>query len=160
MKYESLAIHGGRQEDGAIKGVSYPIHLSTTFVQDSIGEYGEFVYSRSNNPTRNNVEQLIAQLEGAKYALAMSSGMAATALAFALLKPGDKVLINSNVYGGTWNYVSQVFKERQILHEVVNDFNTYDFEQVTPDTRMVFIETPSNPLLDVTDIKRVCTFSN
>ena len=157
MKYESLAIHGGRQEDGAIKGVSYPIHLSTTFVQDSIGEYGEFVYSRSNNPTRNNVEQLIAQLEGAKYALAMSSGMAATALAFALLKPGDKVLINSNVYGGTWNYVSHVFEERQISHEVVNDFNTYDFEQVTPDTRMVFIETPSNPLLDVTDIKRVCT---
>lgn len=157
MKYASLAIHGGRVEaNSEIKGVNYPIYLSSTFVQESIGEYGEFVYSRSNNPTRNNVEQLIAQLEGAKYALAMGSGMAATALAFSLLKPGDKVLINSNVYGGTWNYVSQVFKERQICYEIVTNFNIYDFEKITSDTKMVFIETPSNPLLDVTDIQRVC----
>ena len=157
MKYESLVIHGGRHEDTDIKGVNYPIHLSSTFVQDSIGEYGEFVYSRSNNPTRNNAEQLIAQLEGAKYGLAMASGMAATALAFSLLKPGDKVLVNSNVYGGTWNYVSKVFAERQIAYEVVTDFNNYDFSKVTPDTRMVFLETPSNPLLYVTDIADVCS---
>lgn len=157
MKYESLVIHGGRHEDTDIKGVNYPIHLSSTFVQDSIGEYGEFVYSRSNNPTRNNAEQLIAQLEGAKYGLAMASGMAATALAFALLKPGDKVLVNSNVYGGTWNYVSKVFAERQIAYEVVTDFNNYDFSKITPDTRMVFLETPSNPLLYVTDIVAVCS---
>lgn len=157
MEYASLAIHGGRHEENAqIKGVNYPLYLSSTFVQDSIGEYGEFVYSRSNNPTRNNVEQLIAQLEDAKYALAMASGMAATALAFALLKPGDKVLINSNVYGGTWNYVSRVFEERQIAYEIVTDFNEYDFEKVTSDTKMVFVETPSNPLLDVTDIELVC----
>ena len=157
MKYESLVIHGGRHEDTDIKGVNYPIHLSSTFVQDSIGEYGEFVYSRSNNPTRNNAEQLIAQLEGAKYGLAMASGMAATALAFSLLKPGDKVLVNSNVYGGTWNYVSKVFAERQIAYEVVTDFNNYDFGKITPDTRMVFLETPSNPLLYVTDIAAVCS---
>lgn len=157
MKYASIAVHGGRREENTeIKGVNYPLYLSSTFVQDSIGDYGEFVYSRSNNPTRNNVEQLIAQLEEAKYALAMSSGMAATALAFALLKPGDKVLINSNVYGGTWNYVSHIFEERQITYEIVNDFNNYDFEEVTQDTKMVFIETPSNPLLDVTDIQKVC----
>lgn len=158
MKYASIAIHGGRREENTeIKGVNYPLYLSSTFVQDSIGDYGEFVYSRSNNPTRNNVEQLIAQLEGAEHALAMSSGMAATALAFALLKPGDKVLINSNVYGGTWNYVSKVFEERQISFEIVNDFNLYNFDEITPDTRMVFIETPSNPLLDVTDIGQVCS---
>lgn len=123
MKYASLAIHGGRREDAEIKGVNYPLYLSSTFVQDSIGDYGEFVYSRSNNPTRNNVEQLIAQLEEAKYGLAMASGMGATALAFSLLKPGDKVLVNSNVYGGTWNYVSRVFEERGITYEVVTDFN-------------------------------------
>ena len=98
MKYASLAIHGGRREDAEIKGVNYPLYLSSTFVQDSIGDYGEFVYSRSNNPTRNNVEQLIAQLEEAKYGLAMASGMGATALAFSLLKPGDKVLVK--VWGG------------------------------------------------------------
>lgn len=156
MKYASLAIHGGRQEDADIKGVNYPLYLSSTFVQDSIGEYGEFVYSRSNNPTRNHVEQLIAELEDAKYALAMASGMAATALAFALLKPGDRVLINSNVYGGTWNYVSHVFEERDIACEVVTDFNHYDFEKAPKDTRMVFLETPSNPLLCVSDIESIC----
>lgn len=157
MRYASIAIHGGRREENAeIKGVNYPLYLSSTFIQDSIGDYGEFVYSRSNNPTRNNAEQLIAQLEGAEHALAMSSGMAATALAFALLKPGDKVLINSNVYGGTWNYVSRVFGERKISFEIVKDFNSYDFDKITQETRMIFIETPSNPLLDVTDISRVC----
>lgn len=156
MKYASLAIHGGRHEDTDIKGVNYPLYLSSTFVQDSIGDYGEFVYSRSNNPTRNNVEQLIAQLEEAKYGLAMASGMGATALAFSLLKPGDKVLVNSNVYGGTWNYVSRVFEERGITYEVVTDFNHYDFDKATADTRMVFLETPSNPLLYVTDIEGVC----
>ena len=127
MKYASLAIHGGRHDNTEIKGVNYPLYLSSTFVQDSIGDYGEFVYSRSNNPTRNNVEQLIAQLEEAKYSLAMASGMGATALAFSLLKPGDKVLVNSNVYGGTWNYVSRVFEERGISYEVVTDFNNYNF---------------------------------
>ena len=86
-------------------------------------------------------------LEGAKYALAMGSGMAATALAFALLKPGDKVLLNSNVYGGTWSYVSEVFQEREIRHEVVTDFNNYDFTNITDDVRMIFLETPSTPLL-------------
>lgn len=156
MKYASLAIHGGRHDNTEIKGVNYPLYLSSTFVQDSIGDYGEFVYSRSNNPTRNNVEQLIAQLEEAKYSLAMASGMGATALAFSLLKPGDKVLVNSNVYGGTWNYVSRVFEERGISYEVVTDFNNYNFDLATDDTRMVFLETPSNPLLYVTDIEAVC----
>jgi cystathionine beta-lyase len=157
MKYASLAIHGGRKEsDAQIKGVNYPLYLSSTFIQEEIGDYGEFVYSRSNNPTRNNVEQLTAQLEEATFSLAMSSGMAATALAFSLLKPEDKVLINSNVYGGTWNYVSQVFEERQISYEIVTDFNTYDFEHMDSSVRMIFVETPSNPLLDITDLRLVC----
>jgi len=156
MRYESLAIHGGRREETRIRPVNYPVYLSSTFVQDSLSDFGEFMYSRSSNPTRNNVEQLTAQLEGAKYALAMSSGMAATALAFDLLKPGDKVLLNSNVYGGTWSYVSNLFGDKQIKHEIISDFNAYDFSQAGPEVRMVFLETPSNPLLDITDITLVC----
>lgn len=89
MRYASIAIHGGRREENAeIKGVNYPLYLSSTFIQDSIGDYGEFVYSRSNNPTRNNAEQLIAQLEGAEHALAMSSGMAADGAGFCIIKAG------------------------------------------------------------------------
>ena len=156
MRYESLAIHGGRKDENKIKPVNYPVYLSSTFVQDSLSDFGEFMYSRSSNPTRNNVEQLTAQLEGAKYALAMSSGMAATALVFDLLKPGDKVLLNSNVYGGTWSYVSNLFGDKQIKHEIVTDFNTFDFNRAGDEVRMVFLETPSNPLMDVTDIALVC----
>lgn len=155
MKYESLAIHGGRKDDTAIQGVNYPIYLSSTFTQESLDCFGEFMYSRSNNPTRNNVEMLSAQLESAKHGLAMASGMAATALAFSLLKSGDKVLINNNVYGGTWNFVSHVFSERNIQYEVVTDLNNYDFNQVDKTVKAVFMETPSNPLLDVVDIKAV-----
>lgn len=155
MKYESLAIHGGRKDKTDIKGVNYPVYLSSTFVQERLDDFGEFMYSRSNNPTRNNVEVLAAQLEGAKYGLAMASGMAATALVFSLLKPGEKVLINSNVYGGTWNYVSRVFAERNIDYEIVTNFNTYDFEKADEKVSTIFIETPSNPLLDVTDIQAV-----
>ena len=155
MKYESLAIHGGRKDTTAIQGVNYPVYLSSTFTQEGLDNFGEFMYSRSNNPTRNNVEILAAQLEGAAHGLAMASGMAATALAFSLLKSGDKVLINNNVYGGTWNFVFQVFSERNIQYEVVKDLNHYDFNQADTSVAAVFMETPSNPLLDVVDIKAV-----
>ena len=157
MKYESLAVHGGRKDKTEINGVNYPIYLSSTFVQESLDNFGEFMYSRSNNPTRNNVEILVAELEEAKYGLAMASGMAATSLAFSLLKPGEKVLINSNVYGGTWAYVTKVFSERNIDYEIVTNFNTYDFEKADKNVTTIFIETPSNPLLDITDIKAVAS---
>lgn len=155
MKYATISIHGGAKENSQIKGVNYPVYLSSTFVQESIGEYSEYMYSRSNNPTRNNVEKLVAQLEGCKYGLAMASGMAATALVFSILQPGDKVIINNNVYGGTWNYVTRVFEERNISCEIVKNLNEYDFNTMDKNVRMVFVETPSNPLLDVTDLKLV-----
>lgn len=155
MRFESLAIHGGRKCDGTIKGVNYPIHLSSTFVRSEFDKGEEFGYSRSNNPTRNNVEQLVAQLENAKYAYAMSSGMAASSLAFSLLKPGEKILTHNDVYGGTWSYITKVLKERNVEHEMVTDLDSYDFDSVSENTRMVFLETPSNPLLTVTDIKTV-----
>lgn len=155
MKYESLAVHGGRKGDAAIQGVNCPVYLSSTFVQKDLGNFGEFMYSRSNNPTRNNVGVLAAQLEGAEHGLAMASGMAATALAFSLLKPGGKVLINNNVYGGTWAFVSKVFSERNLQYEVITDLNNYDFSKADDSVAAVFLETPSNPLLDVVDIEAV-----
>ena len=157
MKYETLAIHGGRgQEEGsAIRPVTYPIYLSSTFTQDSLDQFNEFMYTRSNNPTRNNLETLVAQLEGAAHGLALSTGMAATSLAFSLIGPGEKVLINSNVYGGTWNFVTGVFRTRGIEFEIVTDFNNYDFAQADDNVTTVFLETPSNPLLEITDIRKV-----
>lgn len=155
MKYSTLAIHGGRKDDKQYVGVNYPVYLSSTFMQDSLNEFSEFMYTRSKNPTRDNAEQLVAQLEGAKYGLAMSSGMAANSLAFSLIRPGEKVLINSNVYGGTWNFVSHIFEDRNIDFEIVTDFNNYDFDNIEENVSTVFIETPSNPLLEITDLAAV-----
>lgn len=155
MKYQTTAIHGGRKDKDNKGAVNQPIYLSSTFEQDSLNDFKEFVYSRGNNPTRRAVEELAAELEGARYGLAFASGMAATSSVFNLLKQGDKVLLNNNVYGGTWRFVSNLFEKRGISYEIVDDFNTYDFEKADDSVRAVFLETPSNPLLEVTDIRRV-----
>lgn len=155
MRYESIAIHGGKSDDSGKDAVNYPIYLSSTFAQPSLDQFQEFAYSRGGNPTRNNVEKLAADLEGAKYGLALASGMAATSLVFGLLKQGDKVLINNNVYGGTWRYVSNIFANHGIEYEVVNDFNHYNFNDADSNVKIIFIETPSNPLLEITDIRKV-----
>lgn len=155
MRYESIAIHGGKSEDSGKDAVNYPIYLSSTFAQSNLDQFQEFAYTRGGNPTRSNVEKLAADLESAKYGLALASGMAATSLVFGLLKQGDKVLINNNVYGGTWRYVSNIFADHGIEYEVVNDFNHYDFNNAALNVKMIFIETPSNPLLEITDIRKV-----
>ena len=155
MKYSTLAIHGGKKDDSGKYGVNYPIYLDSTFIQPDLGEFREFCYSRGNNPTRSAVEKLTADLEGAKYSIATASGMAATSLVFGLLKSGDRLLINNNVYGGTWRYVSNVFASHGISYEVINDLNIYDFDNADPSVKAVFIETPSNPLLEITDISKI-----
>lgn len=154
MGFNTTAIHGGFIDEEK-KAVNYPIYLSSTFVQPDIEHEGEYCYSRGNNPTRASVEKLAADVEGAKHGIATASGMAATSLVFELVNKGEKVLINDNVYGGTWRFVSNLFEKRGVEYEVVNNFNDYDFENVDDNVRMVFIETPSNPLLEVTDIKKV-----
>ena len=154
MGFNTVAIHGGLKDESK-KGVNYPVYLSSTFVQPDTEHEGEYCYTRGNNPTRASVEKLAADIEGAKYALATASGMAATSLVFELLNTGDKVIINDNVYGGTWRFVSNLFEKRGLEYEVVNDLNSYDFSKVDSNVKMVFVETPSNPLLEVTDIKRV-----
>ena len=154
MGFNTTAIHGGFIDEEK-KAVNYPIYLSSTFVQPDVEHEGEYCYSRGNNPTRASVEKLVADIEGAKYAIATASGMAATSLVFELLNKGEKVLINDNVYGGTWRFVSNLFEKRGVEYEIVSDFNQYDFSKADDNVKVVFIETPSNPLLEVTDIKRV-----
>lgn len=153
MGFNTIAVHGGIKDESK-SAINPPVYLSSTFIQPDTETEGEYCYSRGNNPTRASVEDLAAAMEGAKFVLATSSGMAATSLVFELLKEGDKILINSNVYGGTWRFVSNLFENRGLVYEIVDDFNTYDLKD--SDAKLVFIETPSNPLLEVTDIRRVC----
>ena len=154
MGFNTIAIHGGFA-DGEKKAVNYPVYLSATFIQPDVETEGEYCYSRANNPTRGSVEKLAADVEGARFGIATASGMAATSLVLELLEKGDKLLINDNVYGGTWRFVSNLLEKRGASYEVVNDFNAYDFDQADDSVKMVFLETPSNPLLEVTDIRRV-----
>ncbi len=155
MKYQTTAIHGGRPDDSGKRAVNYPLYLSSTFAQDDVENFKEFVYSRGANPTRASVEKLAADLEGARHGLAFATGMAATSNVFDLLNQGDKVLLNNNVYGGTWRFVSNLFEKRGITYEVVDSLNEYDFERISEDVKMIFVETPSNPLLEITDIRRI-----
>lgn len=149
------AIHSGRLEDSQYPGPSYPIYLSSTYNQAGIESFGEFMYSRSGNPTRSHLEEQVASIEDCQHVLATSSGMAATAIALSFLQAGDKILLNSNVYGGTWTYVSDFLKQKGVHYEIVTDFNVYQFDELDPSVKAVFIETPSNPLVEVTDIAYV-----
>ncbi len=158
MKYETLAIHAGERTEG-VPGVNVPIELSTTFVQKGIHDYQDYQYSRGNNPTRHYLETLVADLEGAKYALATSSGMAASSLVFGLLKEGNHVLFSSNVYGGTFRYFSNLFEDRGIKGELVDDVNNLKEEDLK-DVTAIFIETPSNPLLEVYDIEHIASLAH
>lgn len=155
MEYQTKAIHGGIPDDTGRGAVNYPIYLSSTFCQEDMEHFKDFVYSRGANPTRAAVERLAADLEGARFGLAFATGMAATSNVFDLLQKGDNVLINSNVYGGTWRFVSNLFERRGLTYEIIDDFNTFEFKHLSPNTRAVFLETPSNPLLAVTDIRKV-----
>lgn len=158
MKYETLAIHAGERTEG-VPGVNVPIELSTTFVQNGIHDYQDYQYSRGNNPTRHYLETLVADLEGARHALATSSGMAASSLVFGLFKQGDHVLFSSNVYGGTFRYFSNLFEDRGIKGELVDDVNNLK-EKDLKDVTAIFIETPSNPLLEVYDIEHIASLAH
>ncbi|MHB9295446.1 PLP-dependent aspartate aminotransferase family protein [Pillotina sp. SPG140] len=153
MKYDTLVIHGGTEKD-SLGAVVPPVYLSTTYAQPKLREYQEYMYIRGGNPTRCALEKLTAELEESQYAFAFSSGMAATTAVFNLFSVGDKVLISNNVYGGTYRYVSQIFKRQGLSYQLIDDFNVLDFTTLSSDVKALFIETPSNPLLQVTDIRK------
>ena len=155
MKLDSLVIHGLPAEENEHGGVNPSICLSSTFIQPGYGEFSDFVYSRSGNPTRQAVEKLAAKIEGAEHGFAFSTGMAATATVFNLLSAGDKVLLNNNIYGGTYRYICGIFENQGIEYELVEDFNTLDWDSLPDTVKAVFVETPSNPLLRVADLSQL-----
>lgn len=144
---------GNEQNTGA---VNVPIYLSSTFHQASFDDFGPFDYSRSGNPTRQAVEQKIAELEGGVRGLAFASGMAAISSAFMLLSAGDHVLMSEDVYGGTYRFITQVLNRFRIAHTFVNMTDLNEIANaIQPNTKVIYIETPSNPCLNITDIEGV-----
>jgi cystathionine beta-lyase len=153
VEFTTLAIHGGGKTTEHSGDVVPAIHLATTYRQPEIGESQACVYTRGSNPTRLGLEKRLALLEEARYAFAFSSGMAATDTAFRLFKSGDRILLNDNVYGGTFRYASKLFAGLGLSYDLVEDFNSLDFAGLPDDVRGIFLESPSNPLLRVTDIR-------
>ncbi len=154
MRFESLCIHAGVEPDPQTGAVMMPIYQTSTYVQDGVGKpRGGYEYSRTKNPTRVALEAALAALEDATYGLAFASGMAAIDTVLRLLNPGDHVVAGNDVYGGTFRLFDKVLRRYGLTFTFVD---TTDPEQVAAalraETRMIWLETPSNPLLRVTDI--------
>lgn len=154
--FETQLLHNKHKVDPATGGVSVPIQHASTFHQQSAERFGKYDYSRSLNPTREALEEIIAELEGGVRGFAFSSGMAAISTAFLLLSQGDHVIVTEDVYGGTYRMVTQVLNRFGIEHTFVDMTDLDAVEQaIRPNTALLYAETPSNPLLKVSDIQAI-----
>ncbi|MDP9250739.1 MAG: PLP-dependent transferase, partial [Chloroflexota bacterium] len=163
-QFETLAVHAGADPDPHTGGVSPAIEMSTTFKQDAVGQTrGGFEYGRSDNPTRRALESAIATLESGTHGLAYASGLAATQNLLYLLQPGDRLLLSDDAYGGTWRLASKVWSRYGIETDAID---LRDLDAVAAALagdrrpRMVWIETPTNPLLKVVDISAVASLAS
>ena len=157
---DSALIHGGIYGDRFTGAVNVPIYQTSTYEQSGLGENKGWEYSRTGNPTRAALEALIAELEGGTHGFAFGSGMAAITAVLSLFKTGDKVIISSNVYGGTFRVLDKVFNHFGITYSIENtaDIDTLD-SKITADVKAILIESPANPLLTITDIKAVAALA-
>ena len=160
MKIESLLVHGGIDGDEFTGAVNVPIYQTSTYKQAGLGDY-KYEYSRTGNPTREALEKTIATLENGVGGLAFGSGMAAITAVLSLFKSGDKIIIPNNLYGGTFRVVDKVFKNFNINYEIVDISRLSEVREVLEDNKnntpikAILIETPTNPLMDITDIEEV-----
>ncbi len=153
MQFRTRAIHVGQQRDPQTGAVVPPIHVASTFVQNEAGVWREFDYSRSGNPTRKNLETTLASLEGGCGALAFASGMAATHCVVSLLSAGDHIVAGRDIYGGTYRLLHQVTNRLGIDVTLVDATDAANVAAaMTPATRLVWVESPGNPLMSITDI--------
>ncbi|MGN0580578.1 MAG: trans-sulfuration enzyme family protein [Ruminococcus sp.] len=154
-------IHGGISIDERTGAVNIPIYQTSTYKQDGLGKMRGYEYSRTGNPTREALEALIAELENGYAGFAFGSGMAATTAVLSLLNSGDRVLISSNVYGGTFRVLDKVFNHFGIAYTIADTTDAEAFEQaITSDVKAVMIESPANPLMTVTDIRLISEISH
>jgi cystathionine gamma-synthase len=157
VRIETIAVHAGHRPDPATGAVTPPIHLTTTFARDAQGELPHgFIYARSDNPTRRELEASLAALEGGETAIAFASGMAATAAVFQSLLPGEHVIAPQDAYYGTAKLLLGVMADWGLGSTLVDMTDPHAVaEAIRPETRLIWIETPSNPALAVTDIARM-----
>lgn len=156
MGFSTIAIHAGNEPDPTTGAVSVPIYQTSTYAQEGLGKHKGFEYARTQNPTRLALEKNIAALEGAKYGYAFASGMSATDAILKLVKAGDHVIVGDNTYGGTFRLFNRVLSNYGIEFDYVDTSDVTNVERAfKSNTKMVFVETPTNPVMTVTDLKAV-----
>lgn len=151
--FSTKAIHAGQPAEPLTGAIMTPVFLTSTYVQEELGKNKGYEYSRVSNPTRTALEQNIAALENAKHGMAFGSGTAAIDAIMHLLAPGDHVILSRNVYGGTYRIAKMVWEEYGLQFDFVDTTRVQEIERVLrPNTRMLFIETPTNPTMEITDL--------
>ena len=157
MGFSTTAIHAGNEPDPTTGSVTVPIYQTSTYQQDGLGRpRGGYEYARTQNPTRLAVERNIAALEGARFGYAFASGMAAIDTTLRLIKAGEHVVVSDNTYGGTFRLFSRVLADYGIEFSYVDTTEPLNVEAaLRPNTRMVFVETPTNPVMMITDLRAV-----
>lgn len=156
MHFNSKTIHGGQEPDKAYGAVMPPIYQTSTYAQTTPGGHKGFEYSRTHNPTRQALERSLASIEAGEFAFAFGSGLAAMDALLKLLKPGDEVVSTDDLYGGSYRLFTKIFEDFGIRFHFVNMSNVDNVEAaINKNTRMVWVETPTNPMMNVIDIKAV-----
>jgi len=156
MGFSTIAIHAGNEPDSATGAVSVPIYQTSTYAQEALGKNKGYEYARTQNPTRSALEKNIAALEGAKYGYAFASGMAATDAVLKLVKGGEHVVLGDNTYGGTYRLFARVLSNYGVEFDLCDTSDATNLEKaMKPNTKMVFVETPTNPVMTVTDLQAV-----
>ena len=161
MGFSTIAIHAGNEPDSATGAVSVPIYQTSTYAQEALGKHKGYEYARTQNPTRTALEKNIAALENAKFGFAFASGMSAIDAALKLIKGGEHVILGDNTYGGTFRLFDRILSDYGIEFDLADTSDVTSLEKAfLSNTRMVFVETPTNPVMTVTDLKAVADLAH
>lgn len=160
MKFGTKAIHAGVEPDPSTGAIMTPIYQTTTYVQEAAGVHKGYEYSRSANPTRTALEKSIAALENGKFGLCFGSGLAAIDCVLKTLKPGDEIISGNDIYGGSYRLFTGIYANFGLVFKFVDMHNATDIEQhITNKTKLIWLETPTNPLLKIIDIEAICNIA-
>ena len=156
LHFNTATIHGGQSPDKAYGAVMPPIYQTSTYAQKSPGKHKGFEYSRTHNPTREALEKSLASIESGNFAFAFGSGLAAMDAVLKTLKPGDEIISTDDLYGGSYRLFTKIFKDFGLKFHFVSMHDTKNISNVLNDkTRLIWIETPTNPMMNIIDIKSV-----
>ena len=161
MKFNTKVIHAGVYPDASTGAIMTPIYQTSTYVQDEIGVHKGFEYSRTGNPTRQALENNLAAIEGGKYGACFGSGLAAIDAVVKMLNPGDEVISTNDLYGGSYRIFTTIFEKYGIKFHFVNMLDVHNIEEKINDkTKLIWAETPTNPMLNIIDVKKVCDLAH